>query len=92
MLAARHGHEAIVADLIAAGAALDVTAKYGLSALKLAVVNGHAECALRIARAGAERTLRGSGAPGLAGKTAHDLALARALPELAAELAAEPAR
>ena len=38
MLAARHGRDATVALLIEHGAVLDVTAKYGLSALMLAVV------------------------------------------------------
>jgi uncharacterized protein len=87
MLAAHHGHDAIVGALVAAGAALDVVAKYGLSALMLAVVAGHVACARTVARAGADRTLRGTGAPGFAGKTAHDLALARGLGALAAELA-----
>ena len=87
MLAALHGHDAIVAMLLAAGAALNVAAKYGLSALMLAVVGGHAESARRIARAGADRTLRGTGAPGFAGKTAYDLAIAAAMHDLAVEIA-----
>lgn len=86
MLAAHHGHAAVVAALIAAGADLDVTAKYGLSALMLAVVAGHGDCAQLLARAGADRTLVGTGAPGFAGKTAYDLAVARGLTELYAEL------
>ena len=43
----------------------------------LAVINGHVEIARRLVGAGADRTCRGSGAPGFAGKTAHDLAIAR---------------
>ena len=87
MLAAHHGHEDVVAVLVAAGAALDVSAKYGLSALMLAIVAGHEACARRLADAGADRTLRGNGAPGFAGKTAADLAAARGWTELAARLA-----
>lgn len=89
MLAAHHGHDDVVATLIDAGADLNVTAKYGLSALMLAVVAGHAECARLLARAGANRTLVGTGAPGFAGKTAYDLAVARGMMELYADL--EPA-
>jgi ankyrin repeat protein len=77
----------VVVSLIAHGAQLDVTAKYGLSALMLAVVNGHAEIARDLTRAGADLSLVGSGAPGFAGKTARDLATARGMNELAAELA-----
>jgi len=86
MLAAHHGHAEVVALLIDAGADLDVTAKYGLSALMLAIVAGHDECARRLARAGADRTLTGSGAPGFAGKTAYDLAVARGMTDLYADL------
>ena len=88
MLAARNGRRDVVVSLIAHGAQLDVTAKYGLSALMLAVVNGHAEIARDLARAGADLSLVGSGAPGFAGKTARDLAAARGMNELAAELGA----
>ncbi len=86
MLAAHHGHADVVATLIDAGADLDVTAKYGLSALMLAVVAGHPECARLLARAGADRTLTGTGAPGFAGKTAYDLAVARGMTALYADL------
>jgi hypothetical protein len=68
--------------------AIDVTAKYGLSALMLAVLNGHADVARELARAGADLSLLGSGAPGFAGRTARDLAAARGMHELAAELVA----
>ena len=86
MLAAHHGHADVVATLIDAGADLDVTAKYGLSSLMLAVVAGHVECVRRLARAGADRSLVGTGAPGFAGKTAYDLAVARGMTELYADL------
>jgi uncharacterized protein len=87
MLAAFAGHKGVVAELIARGANLDVTAKYGLSALMLAVVAGHAEVARLLAHAGAERSTRGQGAPGFAGKTAADLARERGMKLLAAVLA-----
>ena len=86
MLAAHHGHADVVATLIDAGAHLDVTAKFGLSALMLAVVAGHGECARLLAHAGANRMLVGTGAPGFAGKTAYDLAVARGMTELYADL------
>jgi hypothetical protein len=86
MVAARAGRLGLAEALIEHGADLNVTAKFGLSALMLAVVNGHAEIAGLLARAGCDRTLRGSGAPGFAGKTAWDLAAARGLHELRADL------
>ena len=86
MLAAHAGHREVVEALIGQQANLNVTAKFGLSALMLAVVAGHAEVAGLLARAGADLSLRGTGAPGFAGKTAHDLALARGMLELSAEL------
>ena len=79
MIAAHHGHGAIVEALVSRGADLDVTAKFGLSALMLAIVAGHGAIARLLARAGADLSLRGSGAPGFAGKTAYDLAAARAM-------------
>jgi len=86
MLAAHHGHHAMIALLAGRGAALDVTAKYGLSALMLAIVAGHEAIAKRLAASGANVTIRGTGAPGFAGKTAYDLALARGFTDLAATL------
>jgi len=86
MLAAHQGHRAIVEILLEGGADLNVTAKYNLSALMLAVIAGHVAIARHLARAGADLTLRGSGAPGFTGKTAYDLAVARQLEELYAEL------
>jgi ankyrin repeat protein len=64
------------------GAALDYTSKSSLSALMLAVVNGHRDTARLLIAAGADVTLRGSGSPGFAGKTARDLARARGDDEL----------
>jgi uncharacterized protein len=77
MLAAMGGQRQIVECLVGHGAHLNHTAKYGLSALMLAVVNGHAEVVRLLVRAGADPDLRGTGAPGFAGKTALDLAIAR---------------
>jgi ankyrin repeat protein len=86
MLAALGGHLEAVEVLIGAGADLDITAKFGLSATMLAVVNGHLSVARTLAAAGADLRLRGSGAPGFAGKTAAELARGRGFPELAEEL------
>jgi hypothetical protein len=68
-----------VADrlLIERAALLDHTAKYGLSAIMLAVVNGHVEIVRLLAQACADLALHGSGAPGFHDKTALDLAEAR---------------
>ena len=77
MLAATAGQTALVQWLVDRGAKLDHAAKYGLSALMLAVVNGHVDVVRILANAGARRDLRGSGAPGFAGKTALDLAMSR---------------
>jgi ankyrin repeat protein len=89
MLAAHHGHRGIVETLVGAGADLNVTAKYNLSALMLALVAGHIAIARFLARGGADLRIRGSGAAGFAGKTAHDLAVAREMDELSAELKPE---
>ena len=86
MLAAHAGHRELVEVLIAHRANLNVTAKFGLSALMLAIVADHAGIAGLLAHAGADLSLRGSGAPGFAGKTAHDLAVARNMTELSALL------
>jgi ankyrin repeat protein len=86
MLAAVGGHLEAVEALIGAGARLNTTAKFGLSATMLAVVNGHASVARALASAGADLRLVGSGAPGFAGKSAADLAFDHGLTELAEEL------
>ncbi|OGS96397.1 MAG: hypothetical protein A3H31_02880 [Gallionellales bacterium RIFCSPLOWO2_02_FULL_57_47] len=90
MLAAHAGHRELVEILIAHRANLNTTARFGLSALMLAVVAGHAEVAHLLAKAGADLTLRGTGAPGFAGKTACDLAAERGMLELSAELLPKP--
>jgi uncharacterized protein len=90
MLAAHAGRRELVATLIAHRANLNITAKFGLSALMLALVAGHAEVARLLAKAGADLSLRGAGAPGFAGKTAYDLAVERGLLELSAELKPKP--
>jgi len=77
MIAASKGSSALVDWLVERGATLDHTAKYGLSALMLAVVRGHVDVVRRLAAAGANVNLRGTGAPGFCGKTALDLAIAR---------------
>lgn len=52
MLAAHAGHEKVVATLIDHRANLNITAKFGLSALMLAVIARHMEIARLLARAG----------------------------------------
>src|SRR5579864_738156 len=84
MLAAHAGHRAVVEVLIAHGANLNTTAKYGLSALMMAIVAGHADIAGLLADAGTDLGLRGTGAPGFAGKTAYDLAAERGMDALSA--------
>jgi ankyrin repeat protein len=74
MLAARDGHTGAVRILVEAGAALDHTAKYHLSALMLAVINDRHTIVELLVAAGADPRIRGTGAPGFAGKTALDLA------------------
>jgi uncharacterized protein len=87
MLAAHRGHRDVVEALVAAGADLNVVAKYSLTALMLAVVAGHPAVARTLTRAGADLGVRGTGAPGFAGKTAYDLAVVREMVELYADLA-----
>jgi ankyrin repeat protein len=89
MLAAHAGHREVVETLISHRTNLNITAKFGLSALMLALVAGHGEIARLLARAGADLSVQGTGAPGFAGKTAYDLALERGMLELSAELKAE---
>lgn len=86
MLAAHAGQREVVETLIAYRASLNITAKFGLSALMLALVAGHAEIAHLLAKAGADLSVRGAGAPGFAGKTAYDLAVEHGMLELSAEL------
>jgi ankyrin repeat protein len=86
MLAAHAGHREVVETLIAHGAMPNTTAKFGLTALMLAVVAGHAEVARLLARAGTDLSVRGTGAPGFAGKTAYDLAVERGMLDLCTDL------
>ena len=86
MLAAHAGHEEVVATLIDHRANLNTTAKFGLSALMLAVIAGHKEIARLLAKSGADLSIRGTGAPGFADKTAYDLAVARGMQELSEDL------
>jgi uncharacterized protein len=90
MLAAHAGDRAVVEVLIARGANLNITAKYGLSALMLAIVAGHADVARLLADAGTDLGLRGTGAPGFAGKTAYDLSVERGMNALFAALEPKP--
>ena len=90
MLAAHAGQREVVETLIAHRANLNITAKFGLSALMLALVSGHEDVARLLARAGADLSMRGTGAPGFANKTAYDLAVERGLLELSIELRSAP--
>jgi ankyrin repeat protein len=74
MVAARDGRTSVVRWLIERGADLNHTAKFHLSALMLAVINGRDVIVGLLADAGADRTIRATGAPGFADKTALDLA------------------
>lgn len=82
MLAAHGGSLAVVEALVRRSAQLNVTAKYGLSALMLAIVAGHEHVALTLVRAGADLTILGTGAPGFSGKSAYDLGLQQGMKEL----------
>ena len=86
MIAARTGESSVAHILVKNGAGLDYTAKYGLSALMLAVIDGHADIVRALVEAGAALTIRGTGAPGCAGKTALGLATARSRSDPAAML------
>jgi len=77
MIAATEGNPDAVTLLAAHGANLDCTAKYGLSALMIAVVRGDGDVVRALLAVGADQSIRGTGAPGFAGKTALDLARAR---------------
>jgi ankyrin repeat protein len=76
MNAARDGHTPVVRLLVERGADLNHTAKYNLSAIMLAVINGRDAIVGVLADGGADLTIKGTGAPGFAGKTALDLAVA----------------
>jgi ankyrin repeat protein len=76
MLAAKAGHRDVVEVLLRHRAELNHAAKFNLSALMLAVINNQLEIVTMLAAAGADRNIRGTGAPGFHQKTALDLALA----------------
>jgi ankyrin repeat protein len=83
MIAAQGGNPDVVTFLVEHGALLNHTAKFGLSALMLAVIGGHLGVVKTLANAGADVTIRGSGAPGFADKTAFDLAVAQSRKDIA---------
>ena len=86
MRVAHLGHLDVARVLVDAGADLNAAAKFTLTARMLAIVAGHADIARCLLDAGADVDVRGSGAPGFAGKTAADLAAARGDLDLAAAL------
>jgi uncharacterized protein len=90
MLAAHAGHREVVETLMAYRANLNITAKFKLSAWMLAIAAGQAEVASLLAKAGADLSLRGTGAPGFADKTAYDLAMERGMLALSTELKPKP--
>jgi ankyrin repeat protein len=77
MLAVVEGHAHVIEWLVEHGAALDHTAKYGLSALMFAIGHGHIGLVRKLTDAGTRIALRGTGAPGFWDKTALDLAMDR---------------
>ena len=87
--AVRQGDVETVRDALDGDADVNARDRHGQTGLMLAVVAGHEDVALRLAEAGAEHSLRGTGAPGFAGKTACDLAVERGMRELAARLTAK---
>ena len=83
MRTAHAGQSRSVDWLIGHRADLNHTAKFGLSALMLAVISGHQTIAKRLVEVGADASIAGAGAPGVAGKTAADLTEARGDTKLA---------
>ena len=83
MIASKHGQANVVSVLVEHRADLDVTAKFNLSAVMLAVVNRHGAIVETLGNAGADLSLRGTGAPGFFEKTALQLAEESEQPELA---------
>jgi len=86
MLAVSSAATRAVAFLAERGADLDHTAKYHLSALMLAVIRDEPAIVRVLLAAGADPSIRGSGAPGFHEKTALDLAEAAGRAEIAAIL------
>lgn len=90
MRAAHESRADAVTLLIAEGAALNRTSKFGLSALMLAVIGGHSRVARALVTAGADTTVQGTGAPGFLGKAAADLADERGDKRLATFIRSRP--
>ena len=88
MRAAGEGRAQLVEWLVERGATLNHSAKYGLTAVMLAALGGHVEAVRTLIAAGADLDRRGTGAPGFAGKTALELAIAGGHAEVAALLRA----
>jgi ankyrin repeat protein len=86
MRAAHAGQREAVQWLVAEGANLDHTSKFRLSALMLAVIGNNDKIARMLVRAGADTSIKGTGAPGFAGKTAADLAEEAGATKLAADI------
>ena len=74
MIGAMRGQTDLVAFLVERQAALNITAKYNLTALMLATINNHPEIVHLLCKAGADRSIKGAGAPGFFNQTALDLA------------------
>ena len=77
MWAAKEDRGQLVEWLIQHGACMNHTAKFGLSAVMLAVVRGHIDVVRKLTNAGANLDLKGTGPPGFASRSALDLAVAR---------------
>ncbi len=88
MVAAHNGNLDVIDTLMRHGPNLDATAKYGLSALMLAILAGHERVALALVHAGADLTMRGTGAPGFSGQCAYDLAVQQNMKQLCGEITA----
>ena len=86
MIATRQGHVEVVRLLVDRGATLNHHAKYRITALMQAVISGHLQIVQMLVETGADTAIRGTGAPGFAGKTALDLALAAGRTDVAAVL------
>ena len=81
---ARAGQREVVRWLVAEAADLNHTSKSHLNALMPAVIGNHDEVARLLVQAGADVGIKGTGAPGFAGKTAAVLADDAGAPDLAA--------
>ena len=86
----QHGQTGLMVAAHKGHADLDHTAKFHLSALMLAVLNGRTEIVRALVDSGADRSIRGSGAPGFYEKTALELAIDQQRPDLIAALKADP--